>query len=159
MQPWQLAALGASCLIALHYLLVRAAAGRIGDSLGALLLEGTAAVGIALAFAGGLRGGTQEADRVGVACSVLSGLCISGASILLFFALRRGGPVASTGMIVLGGGVVLSALVAPLLFREAVTPRRALGIVLGLASLAVQATEGTGPNEPVAVEKEGGGRS
>src|SRR5262249_28054385 len=37
MQPWQQAAVGAACLIASHYLLLRAAAGRIGDSLGALV--------------------------------------------------------------------------------------------------------------------------
>ena len=36
-------------------------------------------------------------SRAGVVFSMLSGLCISGASILLFFVLRRGGPVASTG--------------------------------------------------------------
>jgi uncharacterized membrane protein len=142
MQPWQLAAVGAACFIALHYLLLRAASGRIGDSLGALVLEATAAVGIALAYAVGIRGGGVPTERPGVTFAVLSGLCISVASILLFFALRRGGPVASTGTIVMGGGVAISALASPWLFSEPMTLRRAVGVALGLAALAVLSTEG-----------------
>jgi bacterial/archaeal transporter family protein len=140
-EPWQLAALGAAGFIAGHYLLLRAASGRIGDSLGALVLEGTAALGIALAYAVGLRGGSIPTTRAGVLFAVLSGLCISVGSILLFFALRRGGPVASTGTIVLGGGVAISALLAPWLFREPLTGRRLLGVALGITAMILLATE------------------
>jgi multidrug transporter EmrE-like cation transporter len=62
---------------------------------------------------------------------------VSVASILIFAALRKGGPVASTGTVVLGGGVALSALAAPWLFGEAFTLRRALGVALGLAAMWV----------------------
>jgi uncharacterized membrane protein len=144
MQAWQLAAASAACFIALHSLLLRAASGRIGDSLGALVLETSAAIGIALAYAVGVRGGGVRTERPGLAFAVLSGLCISVASILLFFALRRGGPVASTGTIVMGGGVAISALVSPWLFQEPMTARRAVGVALGLAALAVLSTEGGG---------------
>ncbi|MBX3189010.1 MAG: hypothetical protein KF819_18460 [Labilithrix sp.] len=148
MQPWQIAAVGAAVLVAAHYLLVRAASGRIGDSLGALVLEGTAAVGIAVAYLLGVRGGSVETSRAGLVFAVLSGLCISGGSILLFQALRRGGPVASTGTIVLGGGVALSALASPWLFREPMTPRRLLGVALGIAALVVLSTERTEASAP-----------
>lgn len=141
MQAWQQAALGAACLIASHYVLLRAAAGRVGDSLGALVLEGTAAAGILAAYVLGLRGDAITTTRLGLLFAVLSGLCISGASILLFFALRRGGPVASTGTIVLGGGVAISAVVAPFLFREPLTVRRIVGVALGIAALIVLSTE------------------
>jgi uncharacterized membrane protein len=141
MQPWQQAALGAACLFATHYLLLRAAAGRIGDSLGALVLEGTAALGIFVAYLAGVRGEAVATSRAGLAFAILSGLCISGASILLFFALRRGGPVASTGTISLGGGVAISALIAPVLFREPLTVRRVLGVGLGVAALFVLSTD------------------
>lgn len=140
MQAWQLAALGATCFITGHYLLLRAASGRIGDALGALVLEGSAAIGIAIAYALGVRGGGTT-DKSGALFAVLSGLCISGASILIFQALRRGGPVASTGTIVLGGGVTLSALLAPWLFREPMTARRAMGVALGIAAMVVLSTE------------------
>lgn len=141
MQAWQLAALGAAGLIAAHYLLLRAASGRLGDSLGALVLEGTAALGIALAYALGFRGGNVPTTRTGVLFAMLSGACISVASILIFQALRRGGPVASTGTIVLGGGVALSALAAPWLFREPLTSRRLIGVALGITAMILLATE------------------
>jgi bacterial/archaeal transporter family protein len=141
MQAWQLAAIGAAGLIAAHYLLLRAASGRIGDSLGALVLEGTAAVGIALAYALGVRGAEVATSRAGVVFAMLSGLCISVGSILLFQALRRGGPVASTGTIVLGGGVAIAALLAPWFFREPLTARRLVGVALGITAMILLATE------------------
>jgi multidrug transporter EmrE-like cation transporter len=49
--------------------------------------------------------------------------------------------VSATGTIVLGGGVALSALVAPFLFAEAFTLRRGVGVALGIAAMAILATE------------------
>jgi uncharacterized membrane protein len=142
MQPWVTASLGAAVFVAVHYVLLRAAAGRLNDTLGALILEATAAVGIALNYIFGVRGPPLEPTRLGIFFSVLSGLAISAVSILLFAALRRGGPVASTGTVVLGGGVALSSLVAPLIFGEVFTVRRAIGVGLGLAAIAVLSQEG-----------------
>jgi uncharacterized membrane protein len=153
MQAWQPAALGAACLIALHYLLLRAAAGRLPDSLGALVLEGTAAFGILAAYVLGLRGDAIATTRAGLLFAALSGICISAASILLFFALRRGGPVASTGTIVLGGGVAISAFLAPLLFREPLTLRRGIGVALGVVALVVLSTERTEAPPPADMEE------
>lgn len=142
MQAWQQAALGASALIAFHLVMLRAASGRVGDSLGAFVLEGTAAFGIFLYWL--VMRGQGEAvptTRAGLVFAALSGLGISGVSILLFYALRRGGPVASTGMIVLGGGVAISTIVAPLVFKEPLTLRRVIGVALGIAALVVLSTE------------------
>jgi uncharacterized membrane protein len=141
MAPWAVASCTAALLIAAHYLLLRAASGRLGDTLGALMLELSAAVGIAAYYMFGPRGASVPTSRAGVTFAVLSGVCISGASILLFSALRRGGPVAATGTIVLGGGVTLSALVAPWIFAEGFTVRRAIGIGLGIAAMAVLALD------------------
>jgi uncharacterized membrane protein len=147
MLAWQLAALAASGFVAAHYLLLRAASGRLGDSLGALILEGTAALGIALAYAAGIRGGDVPTSRAGIVFAVLSGLCISVASILIFQALRRGGPVASTGTIVLGGAVAIAALLSPWLFREPLTVRRVVGVALGITAMILLATERTSSME------------
>jgi hypothetical protein len=137
MPAWTPTALGAALFIAIHYLLLRAASGRVEDRLGALVLETSAALGIAASLLFGLRGAAAASTRSGVALAAGSGLAVSVASVLLFTTLRRGGPVASTGTIVLGGGVALSALAAPWLFGEAFTPRRALGVGLGLAAMWV----------------------
>ena len=139
--PWSVAALAAALFIGVHYLTLRAASGRVGDALGALVVELSAAAGLFVMVLW-FRGTSQtEATPTGIAWSVASGLCISGAMILLFTALRLGGPVASTGPIVLGGGVALSALVAPFLFGEPMTARRAIGVLLALAGLALLATD------------------
>jgi bacterial/archaeal transporter family protein len=141
MQPWVGASLGAAVFIAGHYLLLRAASGRLNDTLGALVLEVAAVVGIALNYLFGARGPALAATRSGIVLAAMSGLCISGASILLFAAMRRGGSVAATGTIVLGGGVALSALVAPLFFAEGFTVRRIVGVGLGVAAMAVLSTD------------------
>jgi len=137
MAPWFPPALGAAFFISVHYLLLRAASGRIGDRLGALILEGSATLGILLSFAFLARAPAVVATRAGILFAVASGLAVSVASVLLFTTLRRGGPVASAGTLVLGGGVALSALVAPWLFAESFTGRRALGVTLGLAAMWV----------------------
>jgi hypothetical protein len=143
MPAWTPPALGAAVFIAAHYLLLRAASGRIEDRLGALVLEATAALGIAASLLAGARGGAgpMTGTRAGVALAAASGLAVSVASVLLFATLRRGGPVASTGTIVLGGGVALSALAAPWLFGEAFTVRRAVGVALGIAAMWVLGAE------------------
>jgi hypothetical protein len=137
MPAWSPPALAAAFFIAVHYLLLRAASGRVEDRLGALVLESAAAVGIALTFVVGVRGTPVATSRAGLLLAAGSGLAVSVASILIFAALRKGGPVASTGTIVLGGGVALSAVAAPWLFGEQFTLRRAAGVGLGLAAMYV----------------------
>jgi uncharacterized membrane protein len=144
MQPWVVPALAASGCIAFHYLLLRAASGKIGDALGALILEGTATLGILLTMLLRVRADSVATTRWGVIFSALSGIGISAGSILLFMALRKGGPVASTGTIVLGGGVTLSALLAPIFFQEGFSLRRGIGVALGIAAIAVLSREGQG---------------
>jgi uncharacterized membrane protein len=134
---WLTSALGGAFFIGVHYLFVRAASGRIDDRLGALILETTAALGIGVTFVVGLRGEGVATTRAGILFAAAGGLAISFSSVLLLAALRRGGPVASTGTIVLGGGVALSALIAPWLFGESFTVRRAIGVGLGLAAMWV----------------------
>lgn len=136
MPSWSFAAL----CFALHYLALRAASGRIGDAFGGFLLELSAAVGL-LVLMLVMPKDTVATTQAGVIWSVLSGLMITGGVTLLFMALRLGGPVAGTGTIALGGGVALAALFAPVLFAEAFTLRRALGVGLGLAATILLATE------------------
>ncbi|MEZ4302256.1 MAG: hypothetical protein R3B70_45430 [Polyangiaceae bacterium] len=141
MPAWSLYAVAAAVLIGVHYLTLRAASGRIADTLGALLLEGSATVGLVVLLLArvGVRAPTTTP---GIVWSCVSGLCISGATTLLFFSLRAGGPVSATGPIVLGGGVTLAALAAPVFFAgEAFTARRGLGVALGMVAILILATE------------------
>jgi drug/metabolite transporter (DMT)-like permease len=138
--PWTIAALAASLCFGAHYTLLRAASGKVGDAMGGLVLELAAAAGLLVLVLVGPRDGVAT-TTAGLVWSVLSGLAITGGVTLLFLSLRLGGPVAGTGTIALGGGVALAALVAPLFFDEALTPRRLVGVGLGVAATLVLATE------------------
>ena len=140
MVPSAIFALLASACIAAHYLTLRAASGRIGPALGGVVLEGTATLGILLLWLVRVAPGGPTQPG-GLLWSAVSGACISGATVLLFVALRLGGHVAATGTIVMGGGIALSALVAPFFFNDALTLRRAIGVGLGLAGIFVLATD------------------
>jgi len=140
MPAWSISAIFAGVFIAAHYLTLRAASGRIGDALGAVVLEGAATLGLLVLLVARV-GAAGATTTPGLVWSGVSGLCISGATTLLFFSLRSGGPVSATGPIVLGGGVTLAALAAPLFFAEAFTLRRGFGIALGFAAIVVLATE------------------
>ena len=144
MQPWLYAALAGSVFFGAHYMLLRAASGKLGDTLGAFVLEAAATLGILVAhfvLRAHLGGAPVATTRAGILFSIASGLCISAVSILLFFALRNGGPLATTGTIVLGGGVAWSALLAPLFFGEPFTLRRGLGVLLGVLAIVVLSGE------------------
>ncbi len=140
MRPRASVACAGAVFIALHYLLLRAASGRVDDRLGALVVELAACLGIGASLLFGGRG-APTATPPGLAFSAGSGLAVAVSSVLLFTALRRGGPVAATGTIVLGGGVALSAIAAPWFFGEAYTPRRVAGVALGLAAMWVLGAE------------------
>lgn len=140
MPQWSVSALFATVCLCLHYLTLRAASGKISDVLGALCVEAAAAAGVLALLI--LRAGQgQPTSGVGVFWSCVSGLAIAGLSVGLFIALRQGAPVSGTGMLVYGGGMALAAVVAPFIFNEPFTLRRALGVMLGFASLVVLATE------------------
>ena len=140
MPPWSLSALVAALCLALHYLTLRAASGKISDVLGALCVEASAAVGVLVLLL--LRAGhAQPTTSTGLFWSCMSGFAIAGLSVLLFVALRQGAPVSGTGMLVYGGGMALAALVAPFLFDEPFTLRRAIGVALGFGSLIILGTE------------------
>jgi uncharacterized membrane protein len=141
MPLWSTPTLLAGLLFGLHYATLRASSGHISDGLGAFLLEGTAAVGILVLLLLNLVPSTTATQATGVFWSCVSGLCISGVSVLLYAALRLGAPVASVGTIVLGCGLVVAALLSLVFFGETFTARRAIGVLLGMAAIVLLASE------------------
>jgi uncharacterized membrane protein len=138
--PWLYAALIACACFAGHYLTPRAAAGRVPDALGGLVLEVAAALGLLVMFLVVPRGDVATTTP-GIVWSAISGCFIVGGVTFLFLALRNGGPVSGTGTIALGGGVAIASLLAPLFFAEVFTLRRGIAIGLTAAATIVFATE------------------
>lgn len=140
MTSWTLTALAAAACFAAHFLTLRAATGRIGDGLGALCIDASATIGLLVLFALGVTPrGPVTATGLAFACA--SGLAISGMMALLFTSIRLGAPVSSAGTIIMGGGIALAALIAPLLFNEGFSVRRVIGVLLGLAAMGLLASE------------------
>ena len=75
MPAWSPPALAAALFIAVHYLLLRAASGRVADRVGALVLETAAALGIGVSFLLGSRGEAVANTRagLGLAAGLLGG--------------------------------------------------------------------------------------
>ena len=136
MTSWFFYAVGAALLYGLHQIFTKLASDHISDGLGGFVVEASAALTI-LAYLGwlGLAGKwNQTSTSPGVFYSVLTGICVGVGTILFFLLFQKGGPLSAVPMI-LAGGAALMAMVGILLFKEAASWPRLLGIILALAGL------------------------
>src|SRR5258707_8384771 len=134
MPTWFWYAIGAAILYGLHQVFTKLAAERISDGLGGFVVEGSAAItiGIYLVVLWLSKSWDQKASSAGVYYSVLTGLCVGIGTILFFLLFQKGGPLSAVPMI-LAGGAALMAVGGLMLFKEAATWARVVGIVLGPA--------------------------
>jgi transporter family protein len=133
---WFWYAIGAAILYGLHQIFTRMAADKIGDGLGGFVVEATAAATIlaylaTLYFSGHWN---QPVTNLGIAYSVLTGICVGVGTVFFFILFQRGGPLSAVPMI-LAGGAALMALAGIFLFREPASFPRILGIVLSILGL------------------------
>lgn len=136
MAPWLVYAAAAALLYGLHQVFTKLAANRIGDGIGALVVEATAALAILvyLAFLRFSGHWSQPVTLSGLAWSVLTGVCVGIGTIAFFLLFQRGGPLSAVPGI-LAVGSALMACVGVLVFREGVTFSRLLGIALSVCGL------------------------
>ena len=136
MASWLVYAAAAALLYGLHQVFTKLAANRIGDGIGALVVEATAALAILvyLAFLRFSGHWNQPVTLSGLAWSVLTGVCVGIGTIAFFLLFQRGGPLSAVPGI-LAVGAALMACVGFLVFREGVTFSRLLGIALSVCGL------------------------
>ena len=135
MQGWLPLALATAVAYGLFNVFASQAGGKIGDAWGAGILEGTAALVIAV-FAIATRASPQ-ATAAGVRWSVLSGV-FAGLGTLAYVAMfRKGGGLTGAGPIAFCGSMVVMVAAGVLFFGEPLSARRAAGIALGIASIAL----------------------
>lgn len=72
--------------------------------------------------------------------AVLAGVAVVMIDFGLFIAIKHGGLV-KTNTVWLVGGLVLTVMMGVLIFKEAMTYERMLGIVLGVAAMALMVKE------------------
>jgi len=93
-EAWFPYAIAAAILYGLHQIFTKLASERIGDGLGALIVEGSAVVTIIVYLISLYATGrwAQTATSVGTAYSVLTGVCVGAGTIAFFLLFQRGGP-------------------------------------------------------------------
>jgi len=136
MPGWTWYALGAALLYALHQIFTKLAAERISDGLGALIVETSAALTIALYLLAVWTSANwrQSATAEGALYSVVTGVCVGVGTILFFLLFQAGGPLSAVPAI-LAGGAALMALAAIVFFGEEPSTARLLSIGLAIAAL------------------------
>ena len=115
MTTWQVLATAVAILFGTHNMLVKRAAGRVPDAWGALVLEASAALVIALA--------------------ALAGVFIGLGSILYFAVFRLGAPLSLAVPWVLIGWVMVVAVLGIATEGERLAWRHAAGLACGVATI------------------------
>lgn len=138
MAEWFKLALLASLLYGLHQVFTKLAADKIGEGLGALVVEGIATLTIALYLVSlfGFGRWSLKWSVAGIVYSALTGVCVGIGTIAFFLLFKKGAPLSAVPGI-LAGGMALMAIVGIAVFREPASLGRLLGIGLSLAGLAL----------------------
>lgn len=133
---WLWIAIAAAVLYGLHQVFTKLAAPHVGDAVGGLLVEVSAAGIIAiycayLWFAGAWN---QPMNSSGATFSILTGICVGIGTICFFVIFQRGAPLSAVPGI-LAAGMAVMALAGMIAFREPVSWQRILGILLAIVSV------------------------
>ena len=134
-----LALLTALCL-ALYNFFIKLAANHVPPAVGAVVLQlVAAALGAVWLLKLKLAGQPLPVTSKGLALAALAGLGVGLAEILTFVVFQRGVPSSVGTPVIVGGSVLLTALLGLALLREALTLPQAGGLVLIVAGIALLA--------------------
>ncbi|GAB3293563.1 EamA family transporter [Hymenobacter tenuis] len=138
--PWLLLALLTALCLAGYNFFIKLASGHISAAAGAVILQLVAAAlgGIWLLWLR-LKGQPLDISSTGVGLAALAGLGVGLAEILTFVVFGRGVPSSVGTPVIVGGSVLLTAVLGLVVLREALSWSQALGlvsIVVGIALLA-----------------------
>ena len=136
MAAWFWYAVVAAVLYGAHQIFTRMAAERIGEGLGGLVVEASAAFSILiylgiLWFSGRWN---QKFSTAGFNYSLLTGICVGAGTIAFFVLFQKGGPLSSVPAI-LAGGAAIMAIAGILFFRESPSWERIVGVAFAIIDL------------------------
>ncbi|RZK99293.1 MAG: hypothetical protein EOO62_25005 [Hymenobacter sp.] len=140
MSNWlPLALLTALCLAGYHFF-IKLAASHVPPAVGAVVLQLVAAgLGAAWLVRLKLQGQPLPVSGKGIGLAALAGLSVGLAEILTFVVFRRGVPAAVGTPVIVGGSVLLAALLGLVVLREALTLSQAGGLLLIVAGIGLLA--------------------
>ena len=140
MSNWlPLALLTALCL-ALYNFFIKLAANHLPPAVGAVVLQlVAAALGAAWLLKLKLQGQPLAVSGKGLALAALAGVGVGLAEILTFVVFQRGVNSSVGTPVIVGGSVLLTALLGLVLLREGLTVSQAAGLLLVVVGIALLA--------------------
>ena len=128
---WIKYALVTACALAAADLCVKVAAGRLSNSL-AVLVYGTCtfSTGLAWVLWRWARGIPQHAQISGILASMGVGFAFSGVTLGLYVTFSAGAPISLGSPVIRFGGILLTSIAGLILFREPLTLRYVIGMLL-----------------------------
>lgn len=137
---WLLLAIITAICFGLYNIFIKLAAGNIHQMAGAVLLQLVAASvgGILLLYIKSTKQ-VVSISQTGVLYSCLAGISVGLAEILTFYVFTKGAPASVGTPVIIGGSVVVAALLGWLVLREQLSVGQVLGvglIVVGIGLLA-----------------------
>ncbi|HVP35457.1 MAG TPA: EamA family transporter [Terriglobales bacterium] len=141
MQVWLIGSIILAIIFGFFNVFNKIAAGKISDSLGALLVESTAVLCILLLFVYLSLTGKRSlvTTSQGVIFSILAGICVGIGSVLYFFIFRSKGELSIAGPIVWGGSLLIMAIAGLVFLKEPFSIQKLLGVALSLIGLMLLA--------------------
>ena len=134
-----LALLTALCLAGYNFF-IKLAANHLPPAVGAVVLQLVAAgLGAAWLVRLKLQGQPLPVSSRGLGLAALAGLSVGVAEILTFVVFKRGVPASVGTPVIVGGSVLLAALLGLVRLREALTLSQAGGLLLLVVGIALLA--------------------
>ncbi|MGI4739668.1 MAG: EamA family transporter [Janthinobacterium lividum] len=140
MSHWlPLALLTALCLAGYNFF-IKLAAAHLPPAVGAVVLQLVAAgLGAAWLLRLKLLGQPMVVSGKGLGLAALAGLCVGLAEILTFVVFKRGVPAAVGTPVIVGGSVLLAALLGLVVLHESLTLTQLSGLALVVAGVGLLA--------------------
>ena len=140
MPTWLPLALLTALFLALYNFFIKLASNHLPAAVGAVVLQLVAAVlGALWLLRLKLQGQPLPLSTKGLGLAALAGLGVGLAEILTFIVFQRGVPASVGTPVIVGGSVLLTALLGMLLLREVLSGAQVAGLVLIVAGIGLLA--------------------
>ncbi|RAK70115.1 EamA family transporter [Hymenobacter edaphi] len=138
--PWLVLALLTALALAFYNFFIKLAADHVPAAVGAVVLQlVAAALGAAWLLRLKLQGQPLPVTSKGLWLAALAGLGVGLGEILTFVVFSRGVPSSVGTPVIVGGSVLLTAVLGLVVLREALTLPQALGLLLIVGGIALLA--------------------
>ncbi|MBT9394158.1 EamA family transporter [Hymenobacter sp. NST-14] len=138
--PWLLLALLTALCLTGYNFFIKLAADHISAAAGAVILQlVAAALGSIWLLVRHLQGYPLDISRKGAGLALLAGLGVGLAEILTFVVFSRGLPSSVGTPVIVGGSVLITALLGVVVLRETLSWSQALGLVSIVGGIALLA--------------------